>query len=406
MANFCTQCGAKLTPAQRFCTECGAKIFNEEETAAAAQVVSEKVPETTAAETAPEASAEAVAETAAEEKAEEIIEAPVETVTEEKAEEFVETPVETVTEEKTEEVIEAPAETAEETAETVDEAEAEAENNDTENNNTEETPETADSGQTAADTVIAVSGKGESAIGQLGDPTAYMNAKFPDSLVNALKAFGSGIGNAFKDPKIIITVAVILMAQLFVRVLQFFNLGGKFTYFLSVLTFSRFGMGRTIFGRIGGVFGECVLITAVVSLFGSGINDTVLGCKSLFKKGEKRNAPAVFFGVTAASLLVVFFVGHENLTKILCALASLLIVLGITGKKQGVIFDLIASLMPKRSESVLNGFMTGMCIGCAASVVYCLVGFGYGAVFLSLGVMLAGIIMLIINSMKKGGDSP
>ena len=62
--------------------------------------------------------------------------------------------------------------------------------------------------------------------------------------------------------------------------------------------------------------------------------------------------------------------------------------------------------MPKRSESVLNGFMTGMCIGCAASVVYCLVGFGYVAVFLSLGVMLAGIIMLIINSMKKGGDSP
>ncbi|MBQ9603950.1 MAG: zinc ribbon domain-containing protein [Firmicutes bacterium] len=405
MANFCTQCGAKLTPEQKFCTQCGAKVFIEEETAP--EISAPEITETPVEEIKEvEDVKEDVKEEITEEVTEETKEAAAEEVTKEVKEETAETSVppveeqkEEITEDKKEDIIKEKEEKEETAESTVEEAVEEK---------TETVEETAEEkAEPVEDTVIAVKDKGESAIGQLGDPTAYMNAKFPDSLINALKAFGNGIGNAFKDPKIIITVAVILMAQLFVRVLQFFNLGGRFTYFLSVLTFSRFGMGRTIFGKIGGVFGECALMTAVVSLFGGGINDAVLGCKSLFRKGEKRYAPAIFFGAVVSLLLVSFFVGHENLTKVLCALASLLLALEITGRKQGVVFDLIASLMPKRSESVLNGFMTGMCIGCAASAVYCLAGCGYIAVFFAFALMFAGIVLLVVlnNTKPKDGES-
>lgn len=315
MANFCTQCGAKLSPGQRFCTQCGAKAEDTgTQQAVSAETVPEEQPVMNTAEPVPE---------------EQPVINAAEPIPEEKPQ-----VQEIISEEKPKKIA----------------SEKPVKN------------KVSNAAGAVLNSVRASGAVGEMNIGGFGAAAKALVASSAVSgafevlspfkaVYNGAKSFILGLKNIKQNKRAL--VFSVIMAVIWIVLGRTQHTG--FARFLSTLTLSR-----------GNIIGRVFTAAGLSTVLYGGIPRAVKGAKSIFKNAGSLDICSIVVGIGVSALIYGIIAGKLYTAGIMCGISGAFMALQALGTKGGFISDITAAFTAKggilddvKYRSVLIGAMIG-----------------------------------------------
>ncbi len=183
----------------------------------------------------------------------------------------------------------------------------------------------------------------------------------------------TGIFKAFKQPKVLLTSAVMAVVWIILGMLR--NSDSEIVKILSWLTFSEGGFDRDALGTLGGVAGKGAVAVMFGSLLSGGISKLTSGVGAIFKKTEgKKSVVALLFGVLLGIIIYFVFTGVDiaSAATAMAGISGAVLSLEALGGQSGWIYQMAASLTAKKVEGVrtlqdgkINSLLGGITAGFA-----------------------------------------
>ncbi|MBQ7172991.1 MAG: hypothetical protein IJR88_02600 [Clostridia bacterium] len=252
---------------------------------------------------------------------------------------------------------------------------------------------------------------GESLAGSFGAATSAAEILGPmRTLFAGIGSIGKNLVGLFKNKQWLKLILAVLLAVAWI-VLMILQYNGVNVKALNILTFAQGGVGRSVFGWIGGFFGKTAIAAMLISLFTGGFKALGGGFSSLFKKQnfQLSSLSWLLLGAGFALILYQFFAGNATYMDLMptvsCALLSIM-ALGRMGRIGGRLATSLTSrknaaktrtAQPEKAGALLSGMTFGFTIG----ALLCLIPFGYLPVILGGAAFVAGLILALVFGHKK-----
>lgn len=350
MANFCTQCGAKLSPGQRFCTQCGAKAEDTgTQQAVSAETVPEEQPVMNTAEPVPE---------------EQPVINAAEPIPEEKPQ-----VQEIISEEKPKKIA-------------------------------SEKP-VKNKVQKAAGAVfnsVASGAVGETNIGGFGAGAAALSGAFGASsavsaafevlspfkaVYNGAKSFILGLKNIKQNKRALVFSVIMAVIWIVLGRTQHTGIAGL----LSTLTCSR-----------GNIISRVFTAAGLSTVLYGGIPRAVKGAKGIFKNGGF-DIGFLVVGIGVSAFIYSIIAGKLFTAGIMCGISGAFMTLQALGSKGGFISSLTASVTAKggvldnaKYKSLLTGAVIGFLVSVLLAETYRRIRLVPSLLIIALGVVLCFVL--------------
>lgn len=230
------------------------------------------------------------------------------------------------------------------------------------------------------------------------------------TLLSGVKSAATGVVSLFKNKQWWKIVVAGVIAALWIALMILARHGVRIPV-LDWLTFAQGGMGRSVFGMLGGTLGKLSVATMLFSLLSGGFKSIGGGAKSLFAGANFKpaNLGMLLLGAGGALLLYQFFAGNAALTDTMAAISGIYFSLAALGGGGGFLYRLTQSLTAKKTGNTraarpqaASALLTGATFGFTAGGFLSVIPF-FGWIPMILGghCIIAGIVLALVFKNRK-----
>jgi hypothetical protein len=237
-------------------------------------------------------------------------------------------------------------------------------------------------------------------------------------LLNGVTRIFSGLKNASKNKKQLLSVMILTITWLLLTVLPILGISPGFFTYLNFLTFAQGGLDNGISGIIGGTIGKGVFAYFLFSLLmpGKGIKmfaGVGGGVKNLFGSLKVKNKEILALMLLAFSVALFaykFMTGDASLQNSMAGIAAFFISVRALASKGGFLRGFASSILNKHFKNLLpadianiNPIIAGWTAGFGFAVFLSAMGIGAMCTFVAILLFITALIVFLVAGKKKEG---
>lgn len=241
-------------------------------------------------------------------------------------------------------------------------------------------------------------------VGQILDPIKTM--------VQGFKSFGTNFVGLFKGKQWVKIIIAGVIALVWIVLMILAKLGVNILPIkaLNWLTFAGGGMGRSVFGWLGGLLGKTTVAAMFFSLLSGGYKSLGSGFKSLVRGSnfKPNNLGALLLGAGGALVVYQFFAGNATLTDTMSALSGALLSVMSLGGGSGFLYRIVQSLTASKvgssriaNNEKVSGLLSGVTYGFTLGALLSAIPFGRLPVIVGGVCLIAGLVLALVFRNKK-----
>ncbi len=253
---------------------------------------------------------------------------------------------------------------------------------------------------------------GEMDVGSFGDTIsnitnmARQGAGYAKNIAGAAKG-AQGVSGKAKFRIGLALLSAIALAAFWIVQLIWIRDGveNPFAKFMEWLTFAQGGVGRGVFGFVGGIIGKGTVAAALAGLVGGGFGSLISGFKGTFsgKNFQKKTLGFTLVGMGISLALYQAFTGEGTLAGAMAAVSGMLVAARSLGGRAGMIFGVVKSLTAQKTgnqkrpqNASLTATISGLTMGFALAVPLAAIPWEWTHLILSIVLVAVGLILALL----------